>query len=300
MTRSRKPESLAQRVATVAVELATQLARDWRDAPYDDLRGAVIYAVYAEIANAQGLRAPPLELVEPHIPAIAALKMRMRICENLPLAELTPELFGCVQEALTGFELDATGALTAGRERRRRGVHFTPPELARKVVARTLEPLLKCMEKSQPNRSVGERALMLRTCDPSVGAGAFLCALIRELAPHVLKDGLASDIHEAKRLVAIHVAYGVDKCAMAVYACKLAMRLECRADCMPADWLDDNIRHGDALVGLDREQIASFNWKRGQPEIPELARMWDRAMAVGTRLREERVARLSQIARSAV
>lgn len=291
MKRTRKPESAAQRVAHVAVELVTALARDWPDhGGYDNLRGAVIYGVYAELAQARGLFAPPLELVEPSVPAHAAAVLRLRISMSSPMLALDAYLFGCVHETLSGYAL-VDGEVVPSNGRRQGGVHFTPPELADKVVARTLEPLLKCMSSTAS-------VLDLRICDPAVGAGAFLLSLVRQLAPRVLLLRLASSLDEAKRLVAIHVARGVDKCSFAVYATKLALRLECRADLMPADWLDDNIRVGDALVGLDRAQFVRIDWSRKAAPQPFLEQAWDDAMTASARLRQRRLEQLTQQARS--
>jgi hypothetical protein len=145
-----------------------------------------------------------------------------------------------------------------------------------------------------------ERILDLRVCDPAVGAGVFPIRAIRYLAPLVLEDGDARDLGEAKRLVAMHCIYGVDKDRYAVLATKLALRLECRADMLPESWLDDNIHQGDALVGLNREQITSFYWKKDEPDpIPELEALYDEAIGAAARARRERLEQLSTLARSA-
>lgn len=78
-----------------------------------------------------------------------------------------------------------------------------------------------------------------------------------------------------------------------------ALRLECRADRMPADWLDDNLRCGDALVGLDRAQIISFDWRRGKKPLPWLEALCDSGVRAAAVLREERLARLAALARVA-
>jgi hypothetical protein len=282
---------VAQRVGNVAVELVTALARDWPDhGGYNHLRGAVIYGVYAELARHRGMFAIPLELVEPSIPEHAIALMRFRISMSSPMLVLSPDLFGCVHETLSGYHL-VDGAIVPSNGRRQGGVHFTPPKLADKVVVRTLEPLLKCM-------STSASVLDLRICDPAVGAGAFLLSLVRQLAPRVLLMGLATDLDEAKRLVAIHVCRGVDKCPFAVYTTKLALRLECRADRMRGDWLDDNIRVGDALVGLDRDQFTRFDVKRKDAPQPFLDQMWDDAVHAGAQRRARRLEQLTEQARS--
>jgi hypothetical protein len=300
--RARLPKGadpIAVAIGDLAVEVITNLADEWpTHRGYDDLRGAVIYAFYEVLAHHQGLVAVPIELVEPRLNlSTAALLMRRRIAEGLPLDDVTPEHFGSVHEVLTGYQL-VDGKVAPGEGRRRGGVHFTPRSLTEKVVGRALEPLLKAMEADEKLLSA-ERLLSLRICDPSVGAGAFLLELVRELGQLVLEAGGARDIHEAKRLVAIHVARGVDKCSFAVYTAKLALRLECRADLMPASWLDDNIKVGDALVGLDRDQVIRFNWRaeRSAP-IPWLEELFDDAVTKAVKARELPSAHLSLLARA--
>ena len=288
----RKPKSdadpHAKLVSAAAVRAVTELHSSWpeNDLGYPMLRGLIIQLFYSEFARECGLRSAPMELAMPEIAgALSAVRATIRA---LPLAELTPEHFGHVHETLSGYGLvDGQIARTDGR--RRGGVHFTPAWIATKIVQRTLQPLLALVAP--------EKTLGLRICDPSVGAGAFLLALVRELAPRVLEAGLSQDVHEAKRLIAIHCAYGVDKCRYAVYATELALRLECRADRMPQDWLADNLKHGDALVGLMNEQIKAFHWKRERPAEPWLAELVDSAMNEGARARQSRIASLSQAAR---
>jgi hypothetical protein len=280
----------AKAVATAAVRAVTRLHALWpeNDLGYPMLRGLVIQVAYSELARARGLRCAPVELAMPEI--AHALGEVRAIFGALPLADLTPEHFGHVHEVLTDYGV-VDGQIARVGGRRKGGVHFTPPSLTTPIVRRTLEPLYPLVPP--------ERTLHLRICDPAVGAGAFLLALMRELGPRVLGAGLAKDLDEAKRLVAIHCAYGVDKCRYAVYACELALRLECRADRMPQDWLADNLKHGDALVGLMNDQIKAFHWKRERTPEPFLDELVERAMKEAARARQARMADLAQIARGA-
>lgn len=258
---------------------------DWG---YSMARGMVVEIVYSELARIRGMRCPILELGADVWFQSAVARVRL-LARTMPLAEMTPDHFGHVHEVLTGWRIEDKRVVPSS-ERRRSGAHYTPPDLARKVTDRTVEPLLKCIGDQSP--------LVLRICDPAVGSGAFMLAVVRMLAPLVLARGEAPSLDAAKRLVAIHCCRGVDKSRFAVHSCKLVMRLECRADMMPADWLDDNIKRGDALVGLDAEQIKSFAWKRNAPAIPELEALYVRAILEGVQRRAERLAELSRQARS--
>lgn len=295
----KSPETVAAKlVADASVCAITQLARSWPELAYPLLRSITLHAFYLEFAAAYGMRVPATELVlAPYTGAgIAAF---LDVIRALPLATLTPEHFGAAHETLTGYGL-ADGKVVATDGRRGGGVHFTPRSLTQPIVEKTLEPLL-CIVPP-------ERTLELRVCDPAVGAGAFLLELVRQLGERVLGAGLAGDIHEAKRLVAIHCAYGVDICRYGVTAAKLALTLECRADAMEKDWLSGNIKHGDSIVGLSVEQISAFSWpktdkKTGKrtlpPADPVLAALVDRAMAEGVAARKARMAELTGMARGA-
>jgi len=282
-------------VAETAVRAASALASSWPRLPYATIRSITIHAVYLEMARASGMQVPLTGLVlEPY--AGAGLDAFLDIIGALPFAELTPEHFGAAHETLTGYHSE-DGRLVSNDGRRRGGVHFTPRSLTEPIVSKTLEPLLAVVPP--------ERTLELRVCDPSVGAGAFLLELVRQLGARAYEAGFASSLNEAKRLVAIHCAYGVDICRFGVAATKLALTLECRADRMPSDWLDDNVKCGDALVGLLNDQIARFHWSsdgkdktgRELPRHPELSDIIERAMVDGVARRKSRIETLSLSAR---
>lgn len=283
-----------RRVADAALGALKDLVVLWPGARYPLLRLTVVHALYQEMAAARGMRALPIEVILPELPTAAAVALRARF-NGLPLADLTPEDFGAAHERLS--RVDARdGAVVRTDGKTSTTVHFTPRSLTEPIVERTLEPLLKLVPP--------ERTLDLRVCDPSVGAGAFLLALVRQLGQRAFDAGLAPSLDAAKRLVAIHCAYGVDICRYAVDAAKLALRLECRADRMPLDWLDGNLKTGDALVGLTNEQIVAFHWQpdRAPADLVEAAaraerrRVVDEAMALGVAARKARLAELAALA----
>lgn len=293
---SKDPEiALANTVADVAVRAASALARAWPEMPHPLLRAITVHALYVELALAVGMRVPRNELIMAPW-AGAGLDAFLGILRELPLADVTTEAFGAAHEALSGYTL-ADGRLEATNGRRANGVHFTPRSLTQPIVKRTLEPILMVVPP--------ERTLELRVCDPSVGAGAFLLELVRQLGARAHAAGLAASLDEAKRLVAIHCAYGVDVCRFAVDAAQTALTLECRADRMPGDWLDGNIKQGDALVGLSEEPLVRFHWrttdKKGQP-IPKdavITRLLERAFHEGRVARTARIEQFSSLARGA-
>jgi hypothetical protein len=337
----------ANAVGDTAVRVVGILIEKWPDhGGYPLLRSVAIHAIYSEFAAAYGMRAIPIEAAIPEMPSEAAADIRVEI-NKLPLAELTPEHFGAAHEALTGFDLE-DGKVVRTDGRRAGGVHFTPRGLTEPMVLTTLEPIFRSWGAIGPERIVKfqtaspgfhshdpdgpvdaveallgsivemprpETILSLRTCDPSVGSGAFLLSLVRLLGGLLVESwGVHGGAPEdgslyacAKRLVAVHCAYGVDICRYAVASTKLALTLECHADAMPRDWLDGNIKCGDGLVGLSTDQIKRFHWSpngkdsRGNeiPIVPEIAAVVDLAMAEGVAARRAEMERLASLARLA-
>jgi hypothetical protein len=115
-----------------------------------------------------------------------------------------------------------------------------------------------------------EQILALRICDPAMGSGAFLVEACRQLGDHLVAawrrtqttPSLPRDedvtLH-AYRLIAQQCLYGIDKNPLAVDLARLSMWLVTFAKLHPFTFVDHALRHGDSLVGLSREQIASFS-----------------------------------------
>lgn len=183
----------------------------------------------------------------------------------IPFDEIEVEQLGHFYEALMGFEA-----------RRRKGSHYTSRALADRASARTIEPLLQGLgPEPRP-----ERILDLRICDPAMGSGAFLLAVCRRLGDslvlcwrtHGMPPGVSEDdaLFFARRLVARHCLYGLDKDPFAVELARLSLWLESRAKNESLRFVDENLRRGDALVDrplafLDRESV--FVWEEAFAEV---------------------------------
>ena len=150
----------------------------------------------------------------------------------------------------------------------RSGSHYTPRSLTEPIVRTTLKPILEKLG-TQPTP---DQILALNVCDPAMGSGAFLVEACRQLGDELVKawhlhkcpPKLPPDEDEllhARRLIAHHCLYGVDKNPMAVDLSKLSLWLATLAKDHPFTFLDHSLRTGDSLVGLSREQIAAFHWK---------------------------------------
>ncbi|HEU5457774.1 MAG TPA: DNA methyltransferase, partial [Terracidiphilus sp.] len=153
-------------------------------------------------------------------------------------------------------------------ERRKSGSHYTPSSLTGPIVEAALEPVLKQLGESPMPAQI----LNLKVCDLAMGSAAFLVEACRQLGDALMRAWHAHnevpqiplDEDEAlfaQRLVAQRCLYGLDKNQMAADLAKLSLWLATLAKDHPFTFLDHSLRHGDALVGLTRKQIAAFNWQ---------------------------------------
>jgi len=152
-------------------------------------------------------------------------------------------------------------------ERRKSGSHYTPSSLTGPIVEAALEPVL---DQLGPNPTPAQ-ILNLRVCDLAMGSAAFLVEACRQLGDaltkawhaHIAVPIIPLDEDEAlyaQRMIAQRCLYGLDKNPMAADLAKLSLWLATLAKDHPFTFLDHSLRHGDALVGLTRKQIASFHW----------------------------------------
>jgi len=160
-----------------------------------------------------------------------------------------------------------TPVLQPTEERRRSGSHYTPRSLTQPIVAETLGPILDRLGV----RATPEQILELRVLDPAMGSAAFLVEACRQLAEalvrawevHGIRPDLPADedaLLHARRLVAQRCLYGVDRNAMAAELGKLSLWLATLARDHEFTFLDHCIRHGDSLVGLNRQQLGAMDW----------------------------------------
>jgi hypothetical protein len=185
----------------------------------------------------------------------------------------TPEILGL-----------GTLVLQPTEERRRSGSHYTPRALTEPIVATTLRPIFEQMGADPTPEAI----LALKVCDPAMGSGAFLVAACRALGEKLVaawqKHGMPAlpldedPVLHARRIVAQRCLYGVDKNPFAVDLAKLSLWLVTLAKDHPFTFLDHALRQGDSLVGLSRQQIASFHWEASETPIPLIRGELDQAL----------------------
>ncbi len=211
----------------------------------------------------------------------ASAKNAKAIKEAKDSSDLEVALGGVIRHDLTPKAL-AKGAITLnpGEERRRSGSHYTARELTRPLVAKAFEPHFHRLGDKPRAADI----LTMTICDPAMGSGAFLVEACRQLSAKVVKawDDFPEDkpaVPEgesiefvALRTVAQRCIFGVDRNPMAVDLAKMSMWLLTISKDHPFTFMDHSMKHGDALVGMSKEQIKKFHWdlSEGGENLPAL------------------------------
>lgn len=247
------------------------------------LRKAVVAFVYVGFcAGRPGARN---KMTAEHLVPVCDIDTKSReaigvALDSIPEADRTPWHLGRANEVL------CAGANSS---------EYTPLALAHDVTVKTIDPLLRTLG-ADGHRVTVDQILQLRLCDPAVGAGVFQLCTIDYLADKLIEAGYRGPVDLARRMVAIHCVYGTDIDPVSVLACKCALSLHCLAGSMPPSWMDDNIKHGDALVGLLEPQLRAFHWQpekvKGDLFSPALGACIDQAMRDGAQWRKRRMMEL--------
>jgi hypothetical protein len=182
--------------------------------------------------------------------------------------------------------------VTEVSHRRDTGTEYTTKDLADEVARYALEPLVYQpgpAEGAPPEewklKSVAE-ILALKVCDPAVGSGAIITAACRYLGDRLVEAWAAEgttptvagaspldDVDDvriaARRAVAEHSLFGVDRDPMAVEMAKLSLWLVTMAKERPFSFLDHAFRSGDSLLGITSfDQVARFHIDPHQAAAP--------------------------------
>ena len=163
-------------------------------------------------------------------------RFHFTVCERADVDAVDPEMLGHVFEGLMA------------RDRRRaQGTYFTPRELLRQTVERSLGAALAGRDAAAVRR--------VRILDPAVGSGAFLLEALMQLerTRAALVPGESSA--ERRRAIVRDNLFGIDVDPMAVRLAELRLWLalvvpdDARLDeVAPLPNLDQNLRQGDSLL----------------------------------------------------
>jgi len=179
---------------------------------------------------------------------------------------LNVEEFGSVYEGLLEYKpiFQSHGNAVEfdfeqGGERAATGSHYTPDDLVQPLVKHSLDYLIAERLKT-PNP---EAALLdLRVADIACGSGHILLAAARRIATELAEVRTGEEqpsptaFRAALRDVIRTCIYGVDLNPLAVDLCKVALWLEAHNPGQPLNFLDHNIKCGNAIVGfVQREEL---------------------------------------------
>ncbi|MEU8799535.1 DNA methyltransferase [Spirillospora sp. NPDC048819] len=261
--------------------LATRLADEYKDSRIGSPKGLERRLAPLPPAEAKEARRKLLavtwgdyHLTERLLPFFRLIRRDLR---DLPVVVLTDALY-----------------VTESSLRRRTGAHYTPSELATKVVESALEPLVyspgpvQTADSREWSPLSSDEILSLKVADIAMGSGAFLVAACRYLANQLvgawIREGdervrdyesaatvpsFDADadqvVVEARRQIIEHCLYGADINEMAVDIAKLSLWLVCPD--RPFAFLDDRLVVGDSLLGitsLDQLEVMHMDAKRGR------------------------------------
>lgn len=167
---------------------------------------------------------------------------------------------GLLHEALAeiGLRIEGEGFdAQANERRRRRGIHFTPIEIAQRAMGAALDHGL---DLGGERPCSAERLLSLRIIDLAAGTGLFLIAALRELRARVSADPTyRPDLPPAERarLVGREIAerclFGVDRDLQAIELARIAIELEVGVDPSVEQALASHLCDGDSVLGTADE-----------------------------------------------
>ena len=258
--------------------------------------------IYLDLAELAALKGDArLKVLKDAGRSILSARQAKAVKDAKAVADLAAALDSIVDERGSpkrAVQPPATPLLQPTDERRRTGSHYTPRSLTQPIVRHALEPVFDRIGAS----ATPEAVLDLKICDPAMGSGAFLVEACRQVgarlvrawshhdATPVLPPDEDVDLH-ARRLVAQHCIYGVDRNPRAVDLAKLSLWLATLAADHEFTFLDHALREGDSLVGLSTQQIGALHWDETKP--PTLT-----AKPVSDHLREAYVGRVALRAQS--
>jgi hypothetical protein len=244
----------------VIIEGGTRLLLDALFRRYAAARG-LLEALPTAPVLAAGM---PLVQFVPQPPADTLEQLLAEIL--LDYAALPVRLLGTVYEELAGRRLvrSAQGLVLThgGAARGAGGMYYTPAQIIDELIEAALVPTAREYVQA------GGELLALRVCDPAMGSGHFLVAVVRRLAELLAEQEPApADERALRRRVAEHCIRGVDQSPLAAALARQCLWLDCSLPDAPLRLPETKLRAGESLLGIDwqREHPAGFDVVLGNP-----------------------------------
>ena len=254
---------------------------------------------YLKKTTGRGVSALKKALNDEALDPLTRNKLLIACQNNKKLVDRVLPFYHLLREDTFGYPLvipQGSVYVTNGSDRRDTGTHYTSKNVTEEIVRYTLEPLVyEGVAEGKPAEEwqlkSAEEILDLNICDFCMGSAAFLVQACRYLGEKLVQawedaesnnpgqvviapegklsrsrpeecmiplDGEERLIY-AKRTVAERCLYGVDKNHLAVEMAKLSLWLETMQKDKPFTFLDHCLKTGDSLVGVNLEQLKSWN-----------------------------------------
>ena len=194
--------------------------------------------------------------------------------ENIDYGQLDIEQLGSVYEQIMELSLEKDNLgnlrLIGDEKRRDTGAHYTPRILCTFTIQQAVSRIL-------PENPSSKDILALRVCDPAMGSGAFLIAVLRQLSDLLVeawrREGKRNtDIKaQAKILIAETCLFGVDINPRATQLAQLSIWLEVGRSDFSLDCLESRLLTGNALLDSRSGEFDagenSFAWREQFPTV---------------------------------
>lgn len=193
--------------------------------------------------------------------------------------ELPVEVLGQLYEGLSGYAVERHSGerrLARSKGRKRTGSFYTPRALTEPIVKSALERWTRTDTLGDPEAAAVHLGA-LRVCDPSMGGGAFLLEVLRQLGAALgaarRRAGVSVDPCVARRVVAERCLFGVDLSPLAVAVAEASLWLLVGDPAIPIRGIA-HLRHGEALLGRGPAAVAegqlTFSPSEPAPSATEL------------------------------
>ncbi|WP_019505548.1 Eco57I restriction-modification methylase domain-containing protein [Pleurocapsa sp. PCC 7319] len=268
------------------------------EAKYSEGIDSLVKYLYKETKRSKSALKNSVEKEETLDP-LTRNKLLIACQNNKELVERVLPFYYLLREDTFGYPLvipQGSVYVTQGSDRRDTGTHYTSKNVTEEIVRYTLEPLVyEGVAEGKPAEEwqlkPAEELLALNICDFCMGSAAFLVQACRYLGEKLVQAWVMAEANNpgkvviapegklsrsrpeecmipvdgeerliyAKRTVAERCLYGVDKNHLAVEMAKLSLWLETMQKDKPFTFLDHCLKTGDSLVGVNIEQLKSWN-----------------------------------------
>ncbi len=191
--------------------------------------------------------------------ALSTLVMSTQIFngDSIDFAQLPLETLGALHEHLLQRQLDKN-RLVFVNQRKKSGTHFTPMSVATQLVQQSLDLYF------QDNPTMNWQDL--RICDPAMGCGAFLLAVLRVLSSYNLSQcGLSEQ--QRKQYVVESILHGVDIHPRAVDIAIVTLWLEVEDPALSTRNWGARFRVGNSLIGYTPQELGLDAFKNHSAQL---------------------------------